>query len=92
MVDKKLDFGIASYILGILSIIFGIATPFAGFITGIVGIVLSKRQKNGFSTRGKKLSIIGIVISIIVLVATMIITYYAAQTGALAGLQNFPTG
>lgn len=90
MTDKKLDFSMPAYILGVLSIILGVTRPLAGFITGIVGIVLSKRQKGEFSRRGKLFSIIGIVISILVFVISIVVALYVERTG-LGALQNLPT-
>ncbi len=66
--DESNGHGIASLILGIVSIVFS-WVPFLGLVSGIVGIVLSIKQRkispNGIATGGLVTSIIGIVISAI---------------------------
>lgn len=68
---KKEDnsFGVASIILGILSIVFA---SINGIIFGIIALVFaSKQQKrapNAWGRRGKVLAIIGIVLSLILTV------------------------
>ena len=81
----KQEFGVASYVIGIVSIVFAFFQPIAAIILGIVGITLSKRHKSDLSDKGKKFSIIGIVIGIIILVATIV---FISLTGNLAS--NFP--
>jgi len=88
MVDKKFDFGNTSYIIGILSIVFAATfNPLPGIILGIVGLVLSKRQKDPASARGKKFSTIGIIVSLIVLLITILA---ASLIGT--NVTNFPAG
>ena len=62
-------FGIASLILGILSILTSILVPLIAVITGILGIIFSVKQKNespnGLATAGLVTSIIGLVIGFI---------------------------
>ena len=81
MTEKKgdMDYGFASYIIGIVSIVAGVFAPLAGFVLGIVGINLSKRDKGETSKRGAKLSKIGIIVSIIVLAITILITYIVTK-------------
>ena len=69
MVKKnKNGFGIASLVLGIISILF-ILIPLIGLICGILGIIFSVKQRktfsNGVSTAGLVLSIIGTSMSFI---------------------------
>lgn len=63
------SFGIASVVLGILSIVFSSAS---GIILGIVGLIFSlkqkKRMKNSWSKAGFILNIIGIILGIIILI------------------------
>lgn len=77
---EKPDLGPSSYVVGILSIIFAFFTPLAGLILGIVGLVLSKGEKTHFSEKGKKFSVIGIIISIITIA---VLAYISIQGGAL---------
>ncbi len=86
MVEKKEDFSVVSYILGIISIVMAFFNSPAGLVFGIVGLVQSKKQKTELSKKAKKLNIIGIVLSVILLIASVIATYYLAQTiGAIPG-------
>jgi len=66
--DKPNGLGIASLVLGIVSIVL-FWLPFIGIVMGIVGIILSGKQKkispNGIATGGLVTSSIGLVISII---------------------------
>lgn len=63
---------IVSLVLGITSIVLGCCTVWVGFICGIAGIVcaiLSKKQgKSGIGTAGLVCSIIGIVLSVLMLI------------------------
>lgn len=65
-----------SYVLGIMSIVFGFVSPLAGLVFGIIGVKLSGNHKSEMSKKGKKYSKIGIFISIIVLIITMIVSWY----------------
>ena len=70
-------FGIASLILGILSILTSILVPLIAVITGILGIIFSVKQKNespnGLATAGLVTSIIGLVIGVIAWIVTAIL-------------------
>ena len=74
----KIDFVTASYVLGILSIVFAFVSPFAGLIIGIIGI--SQSRKHG-SERAKRLSLIGIILSIIFIVLSVFLLYYSVSSG-----------
>ncbi|HLC78606.1 MAG TPA: DUF4190 domain-containing protein [Candidatus Nanoarchaeia archaeon] len=88
MAEKKEDTGNSSYVLGIISIVFAFFSPLAGLILGVVGFNLSKGQAGMLAKRGKKLSQIGIVISIIVLIVTIVVAIIASENPELLG--NFP--
>lgn len=79
MVDKKTDFSLASYIFGIMSIVLAFFTPLAGLVFGIIGLVQSKKQKTALSLNAKKLSTIGIVLSAILLIVSLVITFFFAD-------------
>ena len=73
--SKKLvgnNFGIASLILGILSILISLFSALAGIVMGILGIIFSVKQRrrspNGIATAGLITSIIGLAISVISLI------------------------
>ncbi len=76
MVDKKTDFSLVSYTFGIISIVLAFFTPIAGLVFGIIGVVQSKKQKTALSLKAKKLSTIGIVLSIILIIVSLVITYF----------------
>lgn len=66
---KEGDFSEVSYVLGIVSIVFSVLIqPTFGLGFGITGLILSSRNKSELSKKAKKLSIIGIVISVIILI------------------------
>ena len=69
------SYGLASVILGILSIVFALSVLFgsiAGLILGIIGLFFSIKQnkisKNKWSSAGMILSILGIALNIFVLI------------------------
>lgn len=70
---KDNSFGIASAILGILSIVF---LSFQGLVLGIIGLVFAFKQNNILPTKwsrtGKILSLIGTILSILVLILVII--------------------
>jgi protein-S-isoprenylcysteine O-methyltransferase Ste14 len=65
------SFGVASVVLGILSIVFS-SPPLNGLILGILGFIFAKKQQNRnpniWSRRGKILSIIGMILSVVFLI------------------------
>ena len=74
-----------SYAFGILSIIFGFISPLAGLVLGIIGVNLSKNQKSEMAKNGKKYSKIGIVISVIMLIITLTMSWYVYKN-PIAGI------
>ena len=93
MADKKEGHDIASYTLGILSIVIALFQPLMGLIIGIVGVYQSQKQKTELSKSGKKLSTIGIILSIILFIAYTLLSLYLIKNGFsnLSALQNFPS-
>ena len=89
MVDKKQDFSIVSYILGIMSIVFAFFTPLAGLILGIIGFMQSKKQKTELSKKAKKLNTIGIILGAILFVISIIVAVYFTING-MEKLGSFP--
>ncbi len=79
---EKIDFVSVSYVLGILSLVFAFVSPVAGLILGIIGFNQSK--KHGVS-RAKRFNLVGIILSIIFLVISIVILYYSVNSG----LTNF---
>ena len=88
MVKREVDnsFGIVGVILGIFSILFiplslgFFGIPVITLILGVVGLVFSLKQKkiskNGWAKVGVRLNIIGIVLSLAVLIAGILLVRY----------------
>jgi vacuolar-type H+-ATPase subunit I/STV1 len=70
--DSNNHSGLLGWSIGLLSVIFSIMQPFAGLFFGIVGLVSSLKSKKIKNTEwnrvGKKLSILGLILSIAVIV------------------------
>lgn len=75
---EKTDLASVSYTLGILSIVLAFFSPIAALILGIIGFVQSKKQNFG---KAKKLNVIGIILSIILIIISVIFLAYAIKTG-----------
>lgn len=78
---KDGDFSEISYVFGTVSIVLAFFIPLAGFVFGIVGIIQSKKQNTSLSKKAKKLSIIGIVLSIILFGITVVAAAYLQTIG-----------
>lgn len=76
MPDKKEGFGEVAYVLGIISIVLAFVSPLAGLVIGIIGFNYGKKDKTPLSAKGKKLSKIGIIFSIIMLIIYIAIAVY----------------
>ena len=61
---------LSAHVLGIVSLILAFIIPFPALIIGIVGLVHSIRQKNAIS---KKLNILAIIFSIVMIVLGFLI-------------------
>lgn len=74
MVEKKQDFSLISYTLGIVSIIMAIFGDYglAGIVFGIIGLNLCKNQKTELIKKARKLNLIGIIIGIIFFVLSIL--------------------
>ena len=73
---KKEELDSVNYTLGILSIVLAFFQPLAALIFGIIGFVKTKKSKTEISKKANKLSLIGIILSAIVFILTMIVTIY----------------
>jgi len=83
MSDIKFDLGLASYAIGMLSIIVSALQPIGGIVLSIVGIFISKKEKTEMSKRGLLYSKIGLIVGIIVLIITLGITMYISRLTGL---------
>ena len=75
MVETKVNYDCAAYVLGVISIVVGIfiSISLAGVVLGIVGLVLARRQKTELSKRAKKLNLIGIIVSILMYILNIVL-------------------
>ncbi len=80
---KDGELGEVSYVLGIISIVMAFFQPIAGFVFGVIGFLQSRSHKTPLSEKAKKLSIIGIIISIIVVVLSLVAGFYLTKLGIL---------
>ncbi len=71
--------GLISYVLGIVAIVEAFVSPFAGLILSIIGLVFSKKENSEFSYKGKRLNIIALIVSIVVLALTIFLAYNASS-------------
>lgn len=76
---------LSGYVIGIVALVLAFFTPFAGLIFGIIGLVQSSKQKNDLSKKGKIFSIIAIIVSVILIAASV---YLYIKQGDL--FANFP--
>ena len=71
--DVDNSFGIASVSIGIVSLVLSLSNQFVAIILGIVAIVLARKQShNDWSKWGRKLGIISIIVSIILILIAII--------------------
>ena len=78
---KERDFSEVSYVLGIISLVTAFFLPLAGFTLGIIGLIHSKKQKTELSKKAKKINIVGIILSIILFVITILAATYLTLLG-----------
>lgn len=87
MAEKKEGIEIIVYTIGILSLVLSFVSPVAGLILGIVGLVHARNEKSPMISKGKKLNIIGIVISIVMLILLVVLTVIPAlNSSAIPGI------
>ena len=91
MEDHK---GLLGWSIGLAGLLFSVMQPIAGIIFGIVGVIVSSNQKkkynDSWSKTGQRLSIIGLIVSIAVIIISLLLVKflgsYLAQIQT-AGLQ-----
>jgi len=89
-------FGIASVVLGILSVTFSVLIPFQGVFLGVIGLIFAliqrKKSNNKWASWGVILSAVGIMLSIVILY--LLLSIYPdlisqlQESGALEGISN----
>lgn len=70
-----------AYLLGIISIVLAFFQPLPALILGIIGFIHAKKQKTPLAKKAKKLNLLGIVISIIIIALTMGLAAYLTLKG-----------
>jgi len=75
----EINVATVAYVLGILSIVFAFVAPTAGLILGIIGLVQSRKNN---VAKAKKLNTIGIILSAILFIVSILLTIY---TGISSG-------
>ena len=81
---EKIDLTLVGYILGIISIVLAFFEPFAGLAFGIIGFIQARKAK---SAKARRLCVIGIVLSAILIVISIIVFIYSLNNG----LASFPS-
>lgn len=79
----EINMATVAYMLGLMSIVFAFFSPFPGLVLGIIGLIQSKREK---TAKARKMNIIGIVLSIIFAILTIVLTIVNPNIGSLTGL------
>lgn len=68
------SFGVSSVVMGIVSIILSLNAPLGSLFLGIVALIFANKQNsisaNKWSKNGRTLAIIGIILGVVLLVAT----------------------
>lgn len=82
---------VVGYTLGIISIVLAFFTPIAGLVFGIIGHGQVRKQNTELSKKARKLNLIGIVISVIILILTVVVLFYSVDSN-LNSIANFPVG
>jgi len=71
------NFGVTAVVFGILSVVFSLVFPFFGIVFGVISLLFAIKQKkinkNSWSKAAMILSIIGILLSIIIWIVTIVL-------------------
>lgn len=86
MVKQNIDFSLASYILGIVSIVMAIFLPLSGVVFGIIGLILNKKAGKESSIKAKNFNILGIILGAVLFIISILITIFLPDLMAKAGL------
>ena len=84
--ENKEFFGVGRYFLGISSIIFAFLNPLSGAVLGILGLVIEKEEKNSFSIKGRKLSLIGLIFGVIFFILTLVFIILSDLNSLIMGV------
>ncbi len=89
---KRIDTpGIASLVLGIISIVLCFLLPFVGLICGIIAIVMAHVSKkhygpNGFEKAGRICGIIGIILFVVAIILIILLLGAAVGLAMTSGI------
>lgn len=80
MSKRDEHFELVGYIMGVLSIVFSVLLqPTFGLGFGITGLVMVAKMNSDMARKSRKLSIIGIVLSVALIVALFILIRYTGN-------------
>jgi lysylphosphatidylglycerol synthetase-like protein (DUF2156 family) len=79
--NKKIDYGIVSFILGIVAIVEAFISPFTGVILSIIGLSFLNKTPIELRKKSKRLNIIALVIGAILVILSLILTYTTIMSG-----------
>jgi len=66
---------LTGYILSIVALVFAFFSPVPGLVLGIISLVMCSKHKNKVSQKGKMLSIIALVVSVIFIIIALLISF-----------------
>ena len=85
-VDTNIPYDFASYIFGVISIVMAFLSDagLGGIVFGIIGLVCAKKQMTPLSRKGKKYSMIGLIVGLIIFAISIGLMIYAIKMGLTA--------
>ena len=71
---ERSNYGLISYLLGIVAIVEAVISPLAGLVLGIIGLSFAVKDPTSSSKRAKTLNILAIVIGAVLLLLVLILS------------------
>ena len=75
-VEKDMPYALLSYVIGIVALVEAFISPLAGFVFAVVGLVFSGKDSSILALRGRKLSIIALGVSVLLLVFAIVFSFF----------------
>ncbi len=79
----SIDTGFAAYLLSIISIVQAIFSPISGIVFSIISLSFAIKGKDQLHLKSKKMAIIALVISVLMIVLMLVMTGFATQVGQI---------
>lgn len=73
--EKKVDYDLIAYIIGIVAIVQSFISPSSGLVLGIIGLVFSNRLNSEMSRKARKLNTIAIIVGAILFIIIAILSF-----------------